>query len=94
MIDAYVALLDPQVAPGVYNVASGVPHTIRELLDGLLQHAGVEARIDVDPSRVRPTDQLLGNADRLRKETGWSPSRGFSGMVADLAQDWHARVRA
>lgn len=94
VIDAYTALLEPGVAPGVYNVASGVPHTIRELLNALLARAEVEARIEVDPARMRPTDQLLGSADKLRRETGWRPSRGFSGMVDDLAQDWRERVRA
>ena len=93
VIEAYAALLEPGVAPGVYNVASGVPHTIRDLLDALLARAEVEAQIEVDPARIRPTDQLLGSADKLRRETGWSPSRGFSGMVDALADDWRERVR-
>jgi len=93
VIDAYTALLAPSVAPGAYNVASGVPHTIQELLDGLLEHAGVTPEVTVDPDLVRPTDQLLGDASKLRDATGWLPSRGFSGMVAALSTDWAERVR-
>jgi GDP-4-dehydro-6-deoxy-D-mannose reductase len=93
VIDAYTALLDPSVPRGVYNVASGVPHTIQELLDGLLAHAGVSPEVTVDPDLVRPTDQLLGDAKKLRDATGWLPERGFSGMVAALAADWSERVR-
>ena len=94
MIDAYAALLEPAVPPGIYNVASGEPHTIRELLDALMARAGSEARIEVDPERVRPTDQLLGNADKLRRVTGWVVTRGFDRMIEDLADDWRERVRA
>lgn len=94
VIDAYAALLEPAVPPGIYNVASGEPHTIRELLDALMARAGSEARIEVDPERVRPTDQLLGNADKLRRVTGWVVTRGFDRMVEDLADDWRERVRA
>ena len=93
VIDAYAALLEPSVAPGVYNVASGVPHTVQELLEGLLARAGVEAEIVVEPARVRPTDQLLGDARKLRAETGWRPARGFSGMLDALALDWRDRVQ-
>ena len=94
VIDAYAALLEPSVAPGVYNIASGAPHSIQELLDGLLARAGVAAEIVVDPARVRPTDQLLGDARKLQDATGWQPARGFSGMLDALALDWRERVRA
>jgi len=92
VIEAYSSLLEPAVPPGVYNVASGEPHTIRQLLDALLEHAGVQASIEVDAARVRPTDQLLGDATRLRGTTGWRPRRDFNRMIADLSGDWRSRV--
>jgi GDP-4-dehydro-6-deoxy-D-mannose reductase len=94
VIEAYAALLEPAVEPGVYNVASGQPRRIRELLDALLARFAVEPRIEVDRERFRPTDQLLGDATRLRQATGWRPSRDFAQIVSDLAADWRERVRA
>jgi GDP-4-dehydro-6-deoxy-D-mannose reductase len=94
VIDAYASLLEPAAAPGVYNVASGEPHTIRELLDALIALARIAPRIEIDPDRVRPTDQLLGDASKLQRTTGWRAQRSFGQLIEDLAGDWRERVRA
>jgi len=94
VIEAYAALLKPTADPGVYNVASGEPHTIGELLDALIARAEIEPRIEVDRARLRPTDQLLGDASKLRRTTGWEPERRFSELIDDVANDWRERVRA
>jgi GDP-4-dehydro-6-deoxy-D-mannose reductase len=94
VIDAYCALLDPATDPGVYNVASGTALRIGDLLAALLAAAGVDPTIEVDPDRVRPTDQLLGDATKLRDATGWTPRRELGHIVADLTADWRSRVQA
>ncbi len=94
VIEAYSALLEAPAEPGVYNVASGEPRTIGELLDALLARVGIEPRIEIDPDRLRPTDQLLGDASKLRRTTGWRAQRRFSELIDDIASDWLERVRA
>ena len=54
-------------------MASGVARRIGELLDALLELAGVRCEIEVDPDRMRPTDVSVGDASRLRAATGWVP---------------------
>jgi GDP-4-dehydro-6-deoxy-D-mannose reductase len=73
VLDAYQRLLDPAVPPDSYNVASGVGRPISELLDVLIEIAGVRCAIEVDAERVRPTDSAIGDASRLRAATGWAP---------------------
>lgn len=73
VLDAYERLLDPAVAPGVYNVASGIGRRIGDLLDVLIELAGARCEVVVDPERVRPTDYAVGDATRLREATGWQP---------------------
>jgi nucleoside-diphosphate-sugar epimerase len=92
VVDAYVRLLDRAVAPGAYNVASGVGRPVRALLDGLLAKAGVRPRIEVDAARVRPARASVGDATRLRAATGWRPRVDFDAMLARLLDDWRARV--
>ncbi len=81
--DAY-ALLLREGAPGeVYNVCRGRGWSIREAIEQLLQHARVQARIEVDPERVRPADipWLVGNPEKLTA-LGWSPERSpFEGLL-------------
>jgi len=84
VVDAYRRLLDPAMPPGAYNVASGVGRRIGELLDTLIEIAGVRCEIEVDPARVRPADYSVGDAARLRAETGWAPRTPWRDTLSRL----------
>lgn len=94
VVDAYLRLLDPRVPAGAYNVASGVGRRIGTLLDLLRQEAGIEARVEVDPARIRPADVSVGDASRLRAATGWEPRVPFEVSLRRVLDDWRARVAA
>jgi GDP-4-dehydro-6-deoxy-D-mannose reductase len=70
---------------GVYNLASGAAISIGEALDRLVAIAGLGARTEVDPERVRPVDVplLAGDAARLRA-LGWRAGRGVDAALAEL----------
>lgn len=91
VLRAYVALLDPNVAADVYNVASQQAITIQHLLDRLINIAGIAPRVEQDPERFRPTDWLVGDASRLRKATGWRPQITFDAILHELYEDWLER---
>jgi GDP-4-dehydro-6-deoxy-D-mannose reductase len=94
VVEAYLRLLDPRAQAGAYNVASGTGRRIGALLEALLAAAGVAARIEVDPARLRPADASVGDAGRLRDATGWSPRVPFELMLRRVIDDWRARVAA
>jgi GDP-4-dehydro-6-deoxy-D-mannose reductase len=76
VVEAY-ALLARRGVPGeAYNVCSGEGRPIRGLLDEMLRLAGVDARVEVDPERLRPVEvpSLVGDPGKLRR-LGWAPSR-------------------
>jgi len=93
VVNAYALLLDRKVPPAVYNVASGRGVAVREVLETLLELAGVSAEIEVDAGRFRPTDRRVGDASRLRAATGWAPAIALRDTLADMLADWRARVR-
>jgi len=93
VVEAYLRLLDPAVPAAVYNVASGRPVAVRELLELLLELAGVEARIEVNPEFFRPTDQLVGDATRLHEATGWEPKIPLRRTLATLLDYWRGEIR-
>lgn len=73
---AYLALL-AQGSPGeAYNVARGEGVTLRELFHRLADMVGAQVKPVPDPSLMRPGDirYLVGDAGKLRRATGWSPS--------------------
>ncbi len=94
VIEAYLALIEPSVPAGAYNVASGVAHRVGDALAAILELAGAEAEIQVDPDRLRPTDLAVGDATRLREATRWEPRVSFPEMLARVVEDWKGRVRA
>jgi GDP-4-dehydro-6-deoxy-D-mannose reductase len=89
---AYVAVAQRGRPGETYNVCSGDPVTMRELLLGLIEAFDLDVQIQTDPSRVRPTDQpvFVGDPSRLVADTGWAPRYSRADMLAALA----ATVRA
>ncbi len=94
VLEAYLALADPAVPAGVYNVASGRGVRIGDALEAILKLAGVEPRIEVEPERLRPTDQAVGDAERLREATGWAPRVAFETTLERLVAHWRERLSA
>jgi GDP-4-dehydro-6-deoxy-D-mannose reductase len=82
---AYELLLDPSVAAGTFNVASGRAVEMREVLELLVDLARAPIEIVPDPARSRPSDLpvVCGDASRLREATGWEPMIPLEQTLAD-----------
>src|SRR5688500_3395379 len=69
-----------------YVIATGVSHSVRELVEAAFGHAGLdwEKYVRVDPALLRPAevDHLIGDPARAKATLGWEPSVTFEGLVA------------
>lgn len=84
-VEALKIVAAEAVAGEVYNVGSGEPHSIRQVLDLLLEVSGVEARPEVDPGRFRPVDiPLLSAATDKLRGLGWAPRRTLRQAVEEV----------
>jgi len=92
-VRAYQMLAESGTPLRPYNVCSGRAYSMREILDILLSLARVRVRVEVDPSRLRPSDNpvILGSHDRLTADTGWRPDIPIERTLADLLDHWRAR---
>ena len=88
VVAAYLALLDPAVPAGTYNVARGGPCRSAMCWRCCSRAATVEIRVVPDPARLRSVDTplLCGDARRLRAATGWKPTRELAATLADLLE--------
>ncbi|MDB4876304.1 MAG: NAD-dependent epimerase/dehydratase [Gemmatimonadetes bacterium] len=86
VVHAYLALAERGTPGEVYNVASGVGVSVRQLAADVLLHAGVTADISTDPSLVRATDipVLVGSPAKLMRTTGWAPTKTHADIIDDL----------
>ncbi|MHB8494842.1 MAG: GDP-mannose 4,6-dehydratase [Casimicrobiaceae bacterium] len=91
---AYFALLEHADGGEVYNVGSGRETPMRDVLNGFLAIAGIEAEIVVDPQRLRPDEQRRAVADvrKLERDTGWRAVIPLDITLRDMLDDWTRRV--
>jgi GDP-4-dehydro-6-deoxy-D-mannose reductase len=73
----------------IYNVATGKPVAIREVIDRLGALAGIDVEIEVDPVLVRADDapEICGDASRLGAAVGWHPRIELDETLADVIRD-------
>lgn len=85
VVDAYRLLLTHGVPGQAYNISSGEGRTIRQLLEEMLRLAEVQATIELDPARLRPSDipSLVGSPDKL-KALGWQPKLSVTDALRDV----------
>lgn len=89
VVRAYLALLQHPTTGGVYNVCSGAPYSIQNVLDTLLAHAGLKVEQQSDPAKFRQVDTPVsyGDASLLRRMTGWQPEISFENTLKDMLAD-------
>jgi GDP-4-dehydro-6-deoxy-D-mannose reductase len=92
VVEAYLALLAPEVPAGVYNVASGRGLSVRALLEALLARSPTRPELVVDPARVRPADATTGSATKLARATGWAPRLGLDTALDELLAFWRGEI--
>ena len=74
-----------QDQPDDYVIATGVSHSVRELVEIAFARVGLDWQkfVKVDPALLRPAevDHLLGDASKARKVLGWKPQVDFKQLV-------------
>lgn len=74
MVKAYELIINKGEIGEVYNIGSGKSHQIKEILEKLLSMSQKEIEIEIDPSRLRPSDvpDIVADSLKLKSLTGWS----------------------
>jgi GDPmannose 4,6-dehydratase len=90
-------LMLQQDKPDDYVVASGIAHSVRDLVEAAFGHAGLEWQryVRVDPKLLRPAevDHLIGNPAKARTTLGWEATVDFKGLVAMMVDADIRRLR-
>ncbi len=94
-VRAYMLLLRDGRVGDVYNISSGKARTIQSVLDALTALSKVDVRVEIDESRLRPSDlpKLEGSFDKIRNAVGWEPEIPFEKTLNDLLNYWRERIK-
>jgi GDPmannose 4,6-dehydratase len=91
-------LMLQQDQPDDYVIATGVCHSVRELVEIAFARVGLDWQkyVKVDPALLRPAevDHLLGDSSKARKALGWSPQVDFRRLVEMMVDADVERVSA
>ncbi len=86
-----------QTKPRDYVIATGVSHSVKDLIRIAFAHAGLDWKkyVRIDPRLIRPAevDHLLGEAGRARRELKWKPEVPFEKMIQMMVDADLQRVR-
>jgi GDPmannose 4,6-dehydratase len=78
-------LMLAQDQPNDFIIATGVTHSVRELVETAFARVGLDWRafVETDPALARPSDvsPLRGDATKARQLLGWQPRVSFKELV-------------
>ena len=95
IVRGYWILLERGEPGEVYNLCSGRSWAIQQVLDFLLEQSRVkDIKVQIDPSRLRPSDVMVleGDPSKIEKATGWKVEIPFERTLKDLLAYWRQRT--
>jgi len=83
-------LMLQQKEPDNYVIATGISHSVKDLVRVAFESAGLDWQkyVKVDQNLVRPAevDHLLGDASYARNKLGWQPKVSFEEMIKMMVE--------
>jgi len=80
-----------------YVIATGICHSVRELVETAFGHVGLDwnKHVKLDPKLVRPAEveHLIGDNSKARRALGWTPTVDFAALVKMMVDADLNRVR-
>jgi GDPmannose 4,6-dehydratase len=78
-------LMLQQDRPDDYVIATGISHSVRNLVEAAFGHVGLEwqRHVLIDEKLLRPAEveHLIGDCTKAKTKLGWQPSVDFGGLV-------------
>ena len=73
-----------------YIIATGVSHSVRDLVETAFNYVGLpaEGHVVVDPKLFRPAevDILVGDCSKAKLKLGWAPTLSFDQMICMMVE--------
>ena len=91
VVKAYIAMVRGPWWGEVFNICSGVPRSIRSLLEELLSYAPCPIRLQTKQGLQRPQDVpvMYGSLEKAQKAFGFIPKKNLSESLRDA---WNSSV--
>lgn len=90
LVHALMLLAEKGEAGEVYNISSEHIYQMNDIVSMIEKQLGHEFKRNIDPKLLRPTDEriIVGNVDKLKKDTGWKQEIPMEQTIADMLEYW------
>lgn len=90
LVNALLLLADKGNAGDVYNISSEYIYQMKDIVKMIEEQTGHDFEIVVDPKLLRPTDEriIVGNIEKLQKDTGWKQEIPMEQTIKDMLDYW------
>jgi GDP-4-dehydro-6-deoxy-D-mannose reductase len=98
VLTAYGSIIEQRIsgAFGVetFNVCSGNGRSIQSIVDELVGLARLPVQVEVDPTRLRPSDipVAVGDSAAFRERYEWTPRTNFNSTLEAVLDHWRSRI--
>ena len=92
LADAHVKALDAlgeTGRSGAYNLGTGRPHSVRQVIDAVQRATGRTVPWTLAPRRAGDPAVLCAAPDKANAELGWKPQRPDLDSIVRTAWEWH-----
>ncbi len=96
MVEGYRLALEKGRPGAVYNICSGRPRGVKEILSGLLAQTRRKIAVREEAGRLRAGDisLLYGDCGKFRERTGWKPRIELGKSLRDILAYWREQERS
>lgn len=94
LVRGLMLLAEKGQAGEVYNLSSEKCYQMKDIVTLIEKQIGHSLEIEIDPALLRPTDEriIIGNIEKLKKDTGWRQEVCMEQTVADMLDYWRKKL--
>jgi len=91
VVRAYDGLLKKGRKGEIYNICTGVGHSLKELIQQTASILGMEVLTETDERLIRPRDNkvIVGSNEKIKRDIGWAPEIPLRRSLEDVINFWN-----
>ena len=90
IVRGYVMLMENGKIGEVYNIGSGNPYKIQDILDALLSLSTTKIKVEIDKDKLRPSDVPIVQCDnsKIKSHISWVTQYDIKNTLKDTLDYW------
>jgi GDP-4-dehydro-6-deoxy-D-mannose reductase len=91
---AYYLLLEEGISGELYNICSGIGHTLSDIVNIIGTLLNVNIQTKVDTGKLRPNDNkiIIGDNTKIFQAAGWRPTISLEDSLKDIIAYWRKEL--